>query len=322
VIITPRAKASNAGNWHTAARWARFLRKRWPTTVAGQWDGQPADCLICLHARRSAESIQAFAAACPDKPLIVVLTGTDLYRDIRADRTAQQSLELATHLVVLNELGLRPLPARLRAKTTVILQSAPPLARVPPSSLRFTVAVVGHLRDEKDPQLVWNMLDHIGAEVPLRVVHAGAPYDEALGRKAASVGQNDPRYEWIGAQPRGRARQLMRRAHVLLHPSVMEGGAQVVIEAITSGTPVLASRIDGNVGLLGRDYAGLFATGDACAAARRVERAAREPAFLRTLARQCRLRASLFAPAREAAAITTLVDNALQQRPMKRRKSP
>ena len=322
MIITPRAKASNAGNWHTAARWARFLRKRWPTTVAGQWDGQPADCLVCLHARRSADSIQAFAAACPGKPLIVVLTGTDLYHDIREDRIAQRSLELATHLVVLNELGLRSLPARLRGKATVILQSAPPLARVPRSRKRFTVAVVGHLRDEKDPQLVWSMLDHIDPDLPLRVVHAGAAYDTALGRKAASVGHDDPRYEWIGAQPRGRARQLMRRARVLLHPSVIEGGAQVVIEAMTSGTPVLASRIDGNVGLLGRDYAGFFATGDARAAARLVERAAREPAFLRALARQCRLRAPLFAPAREAAAISALVDNALDQRPMKRRKSP
>src|SRR5262249_8579595 len=202
VIITPRLKASNAGNWHTAARWARFLRKRYRVGVAGQWDGSAADCLICLHARRSADSIQAFATAHPEKPLIVVLTGTDLYRDIREDSAAKRSLELATHLVVLNECGPDAVPSRFRSKTRVIVQSAPALSRARRAGRTFTVAVVGHLREEKDPQLVWNMLEWMPADVALRIIHAGAAPDAALRRKALALTRKDPRYAWIGDRPR------------------------------------------------------------------------------------------------------------------------
>jgi putative glycosyltransferase (TIGR04348 family) len=274
--------------------------------------------MIALHARRSAASIDAFAATHPDRPLIVVLTGTDLYRDLQHDHAAQRSLDLGTHLVVLNDLGKRALPAHVRRKTSVILQSASSLSPATRPARRFTVAVVGHLRAEKDPQLVWNLLAHVGRDVPLRVLHAGAALDETFGRKATAAARKDARYTWLGDLPRAAARQLMRRAHVLLHPSVMEGGAQAVIEAVTAGTPVIASRIDGNAGLLGRDYPGLFAVGDAAAAARLVSRAALEQAFLRRLAKACERRAPLFAPARERSTVNRLVDNALGHRTRKR----
>ena len=274
--------------------------------------------MIALHARRSADSIDAFATAHPSTPLIVVLTGTDLYRDIATDRAAQRSLDLATHLVVLNELGARNLPANVRRKTSVILQSARSLSQGKRSARQFTIAVVGHLRSEKDPELVWNLLAHVDRDTPLRVLHAGSALDASLGRKATAAARQDSRYVWLGDLPRPAARQLMRRAHVLLHPSVMEGGAQALIEAVTAHTPVIASRIDGNVGLLGRDYPGLFAVRDAASAARLVARVAREPAFLRKLARACARRALLFTPARERSAVNRLVDNAVGSRTRKR----
>jgi putative glycosyltransferase (TIGR04348 family) len=314
LIITPRAAATNAGNWHTAARWARFLRPRFNVSIAGRWDGSDADCVIALHARRSAASIAAFARAFPARPLIVVLTGTDLYRDIDADQAAQHSLRLATHLVVLNELGLRRLASTLRSKASVILQSAPALKAAARPTRVFNVAVVGHLRAEKDPQLVWNMLDHLDPALPVRIHHVGAAYDPELGRRAEAIARRDPRYRWRGDMARSATRQWIRRAHLLLHPSVMEGGAQVVIEAVTAHTPVIGSRIDGNAGLLGTDYPGWFKVGDAKAAARLVERAVREPAYLRTLARACARRAPRFAPTRERAAVNRLVDNAFHFR--------
>ena len=68
----------------------------------------------------------------------------------------------------------------------------------------------------------------------------------------------DPRYRWTGALPHGLTRCAIRNAHLLVHPSLMEGGANVIVEAITAGTPVIASRVSGNVGMLGRNYPGLF----------------------------------------------------------------
>jgi glycosyltransferase involved in cell wall biosynthesis len=64
--------------------------------------------------------------------------------------------------------------------------------------------------------------------------------------------QRIPNYRWLGALPHESTRRRIQAAHVLVHSSRMEGGAHVVIEAVTSGTPVLASRIPGNLGLLGR----------------------------------------------------------------------
>lgn len=311
-IITPALAASNTGNWHTAARWARFLRDRYSVRVTDRWAGDEADCLIALHARRSAASIAAFAAAFPDRPLVVVLTGTDLYRDLAIDAQARRSLDLATRLVVLNERAPRRLVPRWRRKAEVILQSATTLAPGRRSARRFDVAVVGHLRPEKDPQLVWNMLDHLDVGLPVRVWHAGAALDARLGRAARAVERRDPRYVWLGDLRRGQARQLMRRCHLLLHPSVMEGGAQAVIEAVTAHTPVIGSRIDGNAGLLGVDYPGWFAVGDAAAAARLVTRAASDPSFWRRLARACARCAPKFAPARECEAVNRLVHNALR----------
>jgi putative glycosyltransferase (TIGR04348 family) len=315
-IVTPYRAQANNGNWQTASRWARMLRGPYRVRIALAWQaGDPApDLLIALHALRSAASIAAFAAAHPERPLVVTLTGTDLYRDIAEDPKARRSLRLATRLVVLNDLGAARLPSALRPKVDVVLQSAPPRAPVR-KPRRFSVAVVGHLRDEKNPQLVWRVVEGWPADAPLRLWHAGRALDPDLGRAARRLAARDLRYVWLGDMPRGETRRRVGASHVLLHPSTMEGGALAVIEAVTAGTPVIASRIDGNVGLLGARYPGLFPTGDADAARALLLRAAREPAFLDRLTRACGRLAHRFLPAREQRAIRRVVARCLAGRP-------
>lgn len=308
-IVTPHLAAANNGNWQTAARYARFLRGRYRVRLGTGWQGAP-DILIALHARRSAAAVASFATAFPDRPLIVVLTGTDLYRDIDTDADARRSLQRATRLVVLNDDGIARLPRALRPKAVAIVQSARPLAPAP-KRRGFNVAVVGHLRDEKNPQLVWRVLDGWPSAEPLHLWHAGRALDAALGREAERRTNADPRYTWLGDQPRSRLRQRVRACQLLLHPSHMEGGALAVIEAVTAHTPVIGSRIDGNTGLLGADYPGLFAPDDADAARSLLLRAAHEPRFLAQLARRCRRAARRFTPAREGRDVRRLVDNCL-----------
>jgi putative glycosyltransferase (TIGR04348 family) len=312
-IVTPYLAAANNGNWHTAARWARFLGRTYRVQVEQSWSGLPCELLIALHARRSAESIQKFAAAHPDRPLIVVLTGTDLYRDLAVSREARRSLQLATRLVVLNELGPRRLPRPERGKAEVILQSARQLSAGRPPQRHLAVAVVGHLRDEKNPQFVWALLRRLPADLPLRIHHVGAAVQPALGREAAQVAARDPRYRWLGELPRPRARQIIRNSHLLLHPSNMEGGAQAVIEAVRSHTAVLASGIDGNAGLLGEHYPGLFTENDVEAAGALLLRSAHQAGFLHRLQARCEQRAPLFAPEHERAGLLGVVDNCLQR---------
>ena len=264
--------------------------------------------MIALHARRSAGSIAAFAAT--GKPLAVVLTGTDLYRDIRSDGAARKSLSLATRLVVLQAQGIEELPAPLRPRARVIYQSARALSPARPRARRFDLALVGHLRAEKDPLTAARALARL-ASPALRLLHAGAVPDDPLGDAFRAAAAADPRIELRGPLPHAAARQLIRRSRLLVLPSLMEGGANVAIEAVTSGVPVLASRIGGSVGLLGEDYPGYFPVGDDVALAGLIGRCQESAAFLDSLKMRCAARAPLFEPAREREAVRALAHNLL-----------
>jgi glycosyltransferase involved in cell wall biosynthesis len=121
------------------------------------------------------------------------------------------------------------------------------------------------------------------------------------------------RYRWLGGRTHHETRRQIRHARAMVISSVMEGGANVIVEAITTGVPVLASRIPGNIGMLGAEYDGYFALGDDEALAHLMDRASREPDFLAHLRRQCAARAKLFEPAHECAEVNRLVDEALTQ---------
>ncbi|MFC5511266.1 selenoneine biosynthesis selenosugar synthase SenB [Massilia jejuensis] len=318
LIVSPAAARDNNGNWQTASRWARFLHARHAVTVAPGWteDDPAPDLLIALHARRSAQALAAFRTAHPARPAIVVLTGTDLYRDIDTAPDARASLEAADALVVLQEAGLARLPAHLLGKTRVIYQSAPALRPVAPApaARHVDICMIGHLRAEKDPLTFMRaaaLVDH----PRVRLLHIGAALDPALRDAARATQEATPRYRWLGPLPHAQARQRLKRCRAMAIASVMEGGANVVIEAVTSGVPVLASRIDGNLGMLGADYAGYFAPGDAAALARLIARFAGDADFEALLRRQCAARVPLFLPATEQAAVADLVDNLLRPRP-------
>jgi putative glycosyltransferase (TIGR04348 family) len=283
-----------------------MLRDRYKVIVQSEWRGERADAMLALHARRSAASIEAFHQARPGR-LAVVLTGTDLYRDLPGSVEAARSLDSADRLVVLQDDALGLLPPAARRKATVIFQSAPPIApRARPRDALHCVAV-GHLREEKDPRTLIRAWSRITAEASITLRHIGAPLDEALAVEARALAARDPRYRYTGALPHGLTRAAIARAHVLVHPSIAEGGANVIVEAVMSGTAVIASRISGNVGMLGAEYPGYFEAGDDSALARCLMRALEDRAYLRSLNAACARRRPLFAPAREKRAVRDLV---------------
>jgi putative glycosyltransferase (TIGR04348 family) len=262
--------------------------------------------LIALHAHRSAASIAQFRSASQGR-IGVVLTGTDLYRDLPDSPDAIASLDTADRIVVLQEDAPALLRARWREKAEVIFQSAQPLATQRKKSGRLDCVIVGHLREEKDPRTLFAAVETLPRDLAITFRHIGDALDRELGRAARELARRDPRYRYAGALPRGLARAALKAAHLLIHPSVVEGGANVIVEAITAGTPVIASRISGNVGMLGRDYPGYFEPRDASGLAHRLEQALREPGYLRSLRAACGERAALFRPAAEARAVRRLV---------------
>jgi putative glycosyltransferase (TIGR04348 family) len=311
-IISPALANANNGNWQTARRWQKFLQPRYGATIALEWDHEPVDLLIALHARRSASSIAAFKEKHPSTPAIVVLTGTDLYRDLAIDTNAQCSLQYATKLVVLQQDGLNALDPAFRTKTSVIHQSARSLkpAIRHASTRHFKVIMIGHLRDEKDPATFMRAAA-LATDDAVQFIHVGGASDPALGAQAEATQRAYAHYRWLGNLPHPRTRQLLKGSDLMVIASKMEGGANVIIEAVTSGVPVLASDVSGNRGMLGGDYAGYFPVGDYEALARRIGRARSDASFHALLRAQCDARAPLFAPEREKAAMLNLVDNAL-----------
>lgn len=311
--MTPALASANNGNWQTAKRWSQMLRSHYRVELVNRWQGEPADVLVALHARRSADSIQRWASDGPGHPLAVVLTGTDLYRDIHVDAPAQRSLELADRLVVLHERAIEDLPAQHRAKAIACFQST--TARLPlvKTAQHLRCVMVGHLREEKAPQTYFEAVRWLAHRHDVLLDHIGDALDPALGDEARALQQSCPHYRWLGALPHETARGRIQSAHLLVHTSRIEGGAHVVMEAIRSGTPVLATRISGNVGMLGSDYAGYVEPGDAEGLAALIERCRDQPAILEELCRQCAARAPLFEPKRERATLLTLLDDLLEK---------
>lgn len=300
-IACPAPRHSRKGNRVTAERWARILEELGHQVIIGPGDAAGlGDCLLGLHARKSHRAIRAFRRQFPGRPILVALTGTDLYRDLDRSRWAQLSLEWADRIIALQSEAIRSLSRSWRKKMHIIYQSAEPTPNPPPHRPgRFDVCVLGHLRYEKDPFRCALALKRLPPDSRIQVTHAGEALSPAMERRAQQIMAREPRYHWIGEVPRGQARRLLARSRLLVLSSRMEGGANVIGEAMVDGVPVLATRIDGNVGMLGRDYAGYFPVGDTMALSRQLWRAESDAEFYERLRRACAERTNYFVRAAE-----------------------
>ena len=311
-LITP-ARRSRKGNWVTAERWARILRQLGHRVSIGQlYAGEDCDLLIGLHAHKSYPSIERFHRQRRRRPLILTLTGTDLYRDIRASGDARQALFWADRLILLQPEGYAELEPELRRKARVIRQSATPTrARIVKARRTFDVSVVGHLRPVKDPFRTAWAARRLPRSSRIRVLHAGAALSPEVREQAVAELAANPRYRWLGDIPRWKVRQLLARSRVMVLSSRMEGGANVVSEAVVAGLPVISTRIAGSIGLLGEDHPAYFEIGDTAGLASLLVECETNPGFLRRLAERSRRLMPLFDPARELQAWSELLDELL-----------
>ncbi|MGH9390890.1 MAG: selenoneine biosynthesis selenosugar synthase SenB, partial [Vicinamibacteria bacterium] len=239
----------------------------------------------------------------PQRPLLVALTGTDLYRDVRKSARARRSLGWATRLILLQRNGLGELSPPMRKRASVIYQSSRRISSPAPKNFAtFDVCVVGHLRCEKDPFRTAHAARLLPASSRVRVLHAGRALGGEFRRRALAEMKRNFRYRWLGEMPRRRALRLIARSRLLVLSSKMEGGANVLSEALAASTPILASRIPGSIGVLGSDYRGFFRPGDTRGLASLLKRVEADPRFYETLRTQCARAAGLVDPRRERSA--------------------
>jgi putative glycosyltransferase (TIGR04348 family) len=303
IIITPDADGEILGNNITADRWANVLRTLGhDVSIAGQWNNAACDLLIALHARRSYSSVKRFREAHADQPLIVALTGTDLYRDLPDSIEARQSLSMATRVIVLQSAALERLSDEIRAKTSVIYQSAlPPAERAAPSEDHFEVCVISHLREVKDPLRAAFASRLLPPSSAIRIIHAGRALQPEWAEAARLEESNNKRYCWVDGQSHESALQILSRCRLLVMSSTLEGGANAIAEAVVCGIPVLCSDISGNVGMLEREYPGYFRVADTPQLAEMLYRAETDPEFLHRLRESIHNLKDRFSPKRETA---------------------
>ena len=323
-LVTPAPPDSRYGNRITAVRWARILRRLGNrVSISQTYDGKPYDLLVTLHARKSHSSVINFRRRNPSAPIIVALTGTDIYRDIRTNHRAQESLDMANGIVVLQPKATEELRPSWQKKTCVIYQSvedkrAPTSARSSSAKRRqtkaevgtngnFDVCVIGHMRAVKDPFRTAMAARSLPDSSKLRILQIGGAMTGAMANRARKEMKFNERYQWFGEQPQARVKQILRKCSLCVISSRMEGGANVLSEAIVASVPILASRIEGNVGVLGADYPGYFDVGDTRQLTRLLTRAETSPAFLAELKARSTKLALLTDPAREVEAWSELI---------------
>lgn len=323
-IVTPAPADSRHGNRITAVRWARILRRLGNRVLVLQrYDGKPYDLLVALHARKSHRSITDFRRDNPEGPIVVALTGTDLYRDIRNSPKARESLNVANRIVVLQPKALEALQPSWRKKTRIIYQSvengaptraggksartAGKSARTRANNGSFDVCVIGHLRAVKDPFRTALAARSLPDSSAIRVVQVGGAMSDGMANKARREMSKNKRYRWLGEQPKSQVRRILNKSSLSVLSSRMEGGANVLSEAIAASVPILASRVDGNVGLLGADYPGYFDAGDTAQLTRLLKRAETSPGYLAELQTRTKKLAPLIDPAREEQAWSDLI---------------
>jgi putative glycosyltransferase (TIGR04348 family) len=325
-IVTPAPPDSLLGNRITALRWATILRRLGNrVSILATYDGQPFDLLVALHARKSHRSVVNFRRQNPEGPVIVALTGTDVYRDIRTSRAARESLDLATKIVALQPKATEELRPTWRKKTRVVYQSVmngqaltgtsrrsatPQINSTHAkerSSASFDVSVIGHLRAVKDPFRTAMAARLLPDSSRVRVLQIGGAMTDAMANRARKEMIVNTRYQWLGEQPRVRALQILKKSCLCVLSSRMEGGANVLSEAIAASVPILASRIDGNIGILGAGYQGYFDVGNTRQLTRLLIRAESSSEYLSELRKWSKSLAVLAEPAREEQAWSDLI---------------
>jgi putative glycosyltransferase (TIGR04348 family) len=314
-FLTPFTDNIRNGNVVTSERWRSFFQDLGHRVISGPDTADEAyDLLVVFNAYKNREAIREAVKAGSAPRIVICLTGTDLYRDLKNDPSAEDVLHRADQLVVLHAPARDELPAAVRDRTMVIYQSAaPPLMHPVKETESFDICVIAHLREVKDPLRAARAARQLPPESRVRVFLVGKALSEEFADEAAREVASNTRFHWLGEQSGERAAEILQKSRLLVLSSLSEGGANVVSEAVVSGVPVIGTDIACMRGLLGADYPGLFPVGDTRRLAELLLRAETDQGFYDELAERCRREAYKFDPALERENLRILLERLFQK---------
>jgi putative glycosyltransferase (TIGR04348 family) len=314
-FLAPATLTIRNGNVVTSDRWRSIFESLGHRVVSGpETAGETSDLLVVFNAYKNREAIRDAVMTGASTRIVICLTGTDLYQDLKNDPTAEDVLYRADQLVVLHPLASDELPPAVRGRTMVIYQSAAP-PRISPikETESFDVCVISHLRQVKDPLRAARAARLLPPESEIRVFLVGKALSDELAEEAAREVAGNPRFHWLGEQSGQRTAEIIQKSRLLVLSSLFEGGANVVSEAVVSDVPVIGTDIACMKGLLGADYPGLFPVGDTRQLAELLLRAETDQMFCDELAERCRREAYKFDPALERENLRILLERLFQK---------
>ena len=268
--------------------------------IVTKFEKQKTEVLIVLHVWKSIQSIENYRKKYPVSTLVIALTGTDLYGDLRTHKNILSKLKWANRLVILQPFGLDEIPHRFHSKTRVIYQSNRLKSHAGlKQTQKFKICVMGHLRDVKDPFRTAHAVRLLPPDSKIEVIHLGNALDKKMEMRAMEENQLNDRYTWLGGVTRTKALKILKGCKLLVHTSKMEGGANAVSEAISLGVPVISTKISGSIGLLGTSYPGYFETGNIKELAKLLEKTEQNESFYQLLYNHTSSLQPLFIPERE-----------------------
>jgi L-malate glycosyltransferase len=323
-LLTPFGVPSVRGNAVTVDRIARGLRETgiqvrvWDlsaapeATVEADVAAYGATLVHAFHAYR----VGPFAVRLGQRarvPVIVTVTGTDANHDLfDPERAAvvQRVLKAAATVVVFHDAiaarigdALPDVAARLLVipQSVDLAYGAPfDLAGrwpLPPDRVLFLFPA--GIRKVKNPLLPLRAFERLVVRRPaVRLLYVGPVLDPAAGEALRQALSGRPWACHLGAVPHDRMRSLLEQTDVVVNASISEGGmANSVLEAMATGRPVLASRIDGNRSLVEDGVTG-FLFRNAAELEQLAERLADDPRLRKRLGEAGRLRLETLYPAR------------------------
>lgn len=199
-----------------------------------------AQAQIALSAQTRADLIQSLRA--PSHSFFVLSNAVDsqIYRPAEDRAQTRRSLGLPAEGTLLGAVASLTAPKNHSAT----LQALAAIPR-PNSGIHCLICGEGGLRPGLESEI-----DGLG-----------------LGSVVRLVGNQRPIVTWLQA------------FDFLLLPSLWEGQPMILLQALSCGVPILASRIEGNVAVLGEDHPGLFNLESPDAYASALHRAVSDPAY-------------------------------------------
>lgn len=198
-----------------------------------------------------------------NKPLVITARGSDItllpqytlprrmikWAAKRADAVITVCNALRDEVVA---LGV-PADRVTSLRNGVDLQLFQPIERQP--NAMFTLLTVGHLVPVKAQELIIAALPLLPG---VRLVVAGDGPNRAMLEALAHTQNVAERVEFLGAVPQAQLRAHYGAADALVLASSREGWANVLLESMACGTPVIASRVYGTPEVVAAPEAGVL----------------------------------------------------------------